>query len=614
MIDQRLADMERLRPSGTLHLLGYPQKNGNRVGSRPVPLAFRVSAIAVFDDQIISSTKERAAPRALFSPAFARTPAARSFNPAGGGASVSLRPGADRAAFAHAASMLAARYRVGRIDIVNMTTNFAATERAIRPEAVALEIFAGLAGVIALAILAQLLSRQLLVDATEFPILRALGMTRPRLAALSIARAGAVTVAGGVLAVGVAIPASTLMPIGPARLAEPSPGIEINLAILAAGCALIAILPVILALPAIWRTAAGAQGPLGVAEPAAPVRAARLGPALGLAGSVAGSIGVRMAFEPGHGRTAVPVRSAMVGITVAVAAVVAAVVFGGTFIGLVSTEHRYGQNWSQELDLQVGAAPLDVVAKPLAKAPGLTTYAAGNYGQVSIGGTTVPAIGLDQLGGRSATDLGNGAAVTASVLSRPSPPDCAGPNTCYNFFLLRYQPGTDLPAAGARLERIITAAGCPPQLCMISTDQRPTDIQNYTGVRDTPLALCAVLTLLAVGTLAHVLLTGVRRRRRDLAVLKTLGLVRSQVLRVVSWQASALAATALAVGLPLGVAAGRWSWALFARSVGVASDGGFSSPIVLLVVPVTLLLANLIAAGPGWAAARVQPAAVLRTE
>src|SRR6266566_7101003 len=195
MIDQRLADMERLRPGGTLRLLGYPQKNGNRVGSRPVPLAFRVSAIAVFDDQIISSTKERAAPRALFSPAFARTPAARSFNPAGGGASVSLRPGADRAAFAHAASMLAARYRVGRIDIVNMTTNFAATERAIRPEAVALEIFAGLAGVIALAILAQLLSRQLLVDATEFPILRALGMTRPRLAALSIARAGAVTVA-----------------------------------------------------------------------------------------------------------------------------------------------------------------------------------------------------------------------------------------------------------------------------------------------------------------------------------------------------------------------------------------------------------------------------------
>src|SRR6266542_2919351 len=190
MIDQRLADMERLRSGGTLHLLGYPQKNGNRVGS-PVPLAFRVSAIVVFDDQIISSTEEHGAPRALLSPAFARTPAARSFNPAGGGANLTLRPGADRAAFAQAAGALAARYQVGRIDIVNMTTNFAATERAIRPEAVALEIFA---------------------------------------------RVGGVTVAGGVLAVGLAIPASALMPIGPARLADPSPGIEINLAILAVGC------------------------------------------------------------------------------------------------------------------------------------------------------------------------------------------------------------------------------------------------------------------------------------------------------------------------------------------------------------------------------------------
>ena len=63
-----------------------------------------------------------------------------------------------------------------------------------------------------------------------------------------------------------------------------------------------------------------------------------------------------MAFEPGHGRTAVPVRSALVGTTVAVAAVVAALVFGTSLIGLVSTPHRYGQNWDQELDLGFGAA------------------------------------------------------------------------------------------------------------------------------------------------------------------------------------------------------------------------------------------------------------------
>ncbi len=42
------------------------------------------------------------------------------------------------------------------------------------------------------------------------------------------------------------------------------------------------------------------------------------------------------------------------------------------------------------------------------------------------------------------------------------------------------------------------------------------------------------------------------------------------MIRVVSWQASALATTALLVGLPLGVLVGRWSWALFAESAGVA--------------------------------------------
>ena len=94
-----------------------------------------------------------------------------------------------------------------------------------------------------------------------------------------------------------------------------------------------------------------------MAEPAAPARASRLGSALGLAGSVTGGIGVRMAFEPGHGRTAVPVRSALAGTTVAVAAVVAALVFGASLLGLVSTPHRYGQNWTQDAELRPPSVP-----------------------------------------------------------------------------------------------------------------------------------------------------------------------------------------------------------------------------------------------------------------
>ena len=231
-----------------------------------------------------------------------------------------------------------------------------------------------------------------------------------------------------------------------------------------------------------------------------------------------------------------------------------------------------------------------------------------------VGEAVFPSFGR---GSFAATDLGNGAAVAASVLSEPFPgTGCGAGSTCYNFFLVRYRPGTDLDAAAARLTAAVTAAGCPPgpQSCTVTADQRPGDIKNYAGVRDTPLVLGAVLALLAVGMLTHVLLTGVRRRRRDLAVLKTVGLTRSQVLRVVSWQASTVAAAALAVGLPLGVVAGRWSWAVFAGSAGVAGQADIPVPLVLLAIPATLLLANLIAAGPGWAAARIRPAQILRSE
>ena len=688
VIDQQLASLEHLQPGGTLHLLGIPDnpKTGNPDLGLAVPLAFRVTAVVVFDTQVIPTTETNSEPLALLSPAFTATRAARLvFN--GTQAGVRLRPGASMAGFVHAASALAKRYpdTGGSITVVNLSDEIAAAERAIRPQAVALAAFAVLAGLIALAVIGQLLARQLALDSTEFPILRALGMTRASLAALALARLAAVTVAGAVIAVGIAIAASPLMPIGPARLAEPTPGIEVNFAILGAGFAVIAVLPLALLARAAWLAAGRARGPLGVAEPAEPTRPSRLGSALGRAGSVPGSIGVRMAFEPGRGRTAVPVRSALAGTVVAVAAVTAAAVFGTSLIALVGNPHQYGQNWSQELDLQFVDAPAAFAhAKVLSSEPAITGYAGGDYGQLTIDGQILPAIGVDPLQGNgyltllagrapsapdeialgaqtlralhrqlgqtvqvevrriaipgpatqltmrivgvavlpsfglyvlSSTDLGTGAVVSASLLSLPfKPTGCTGRVTCYNFFLLRYRPGTDLTAAADRLTAALTKLGAPIGCCMATSDQRPGDIKDYAAIRDTPLVLGGVLVLLAVGTLAHVLVTGVRRRRRDLAVLKTLGLVRSQVLRVVAWQASALAGAALLVGLPLGVLAGRWAWALFAGSAGVSGAADVPVALVLAAVPVTLVLANLIAAGPGWDAARVRPASVLRTE
>jgi predicted lysophospholipase L1 biosynthesis ABC-type transport system permease subunit len=89
---------------------------------------------------------------------------------------------------------------------------------------------------------------------------------------------------------------------------------------------------------------------------------------------------------------------------------------------------------------------------------------------------------------------------------------------------------------------------------------------------------------------------------------------RSQIVRVVAWQASALAGAALLVGIPVGLLVGRWAFALFADSLGVAPDATISLLVVLAIIPAVLVLANLIAAAPGRAAARIRPALVLRGE
>ena len=69
--------------------------------------------------------------------------------------------------------------------------------------------------------------------------------------------------------------------------------------------------------------------------------------------------------------------------------------------------------------------------------------------------------------------------------------------------------------------------------------------------------------------LAQLIVPSGRRYRRDVAILKSLGLLRRQVSSVTAWQVSTLAVLALLAEVPLGVAAGRWAWGLFAVGRGI---------------------------------------------
>jgi hypothetical protein len=68
------------------------------------------------------------------------------------------------------------------------------------------------------------------------------------------------------------------------------------------------------------------------------------------------------------------------------------------------------------------------------------------------------------------------------------------------------------------------------------------------------------------------------------------------------------------VGLPVGVAIGRWSWRVYAVQQGVVPEPAVPVLLLLLVVPAMLVVVNLIAAVPARSAARTGAGLILRTE
>jgi ABC-type antimicrobial peptide transport system permease subunit len=139
-------------------------------------------------------------------------------------------------------------------------------------------------------------------------------------------------------------------------------------------------------------------------------------------------------------------------------------------------------------------------------------------------------------------------------------------------------------------------------------------IVNASQMGSQPVALAIGVAAAAVLALALTILASVRERRRDLALLKALGLRSRQIRAVVGWQTTTILVIALAVGVPLGIAAGSWAWTLFANSIGVVPISEVPRAALLLGIAAMLVAGNLLALWPAHVAARIAPAATFRTE
>ena len=171
-------------------------------------------------------------------------------------------------------------------------------------------------------------------------------------------------------------------------------------------------------------------------------------------------------------------------------------------------------------------------------------------------------------------------------------------------------------ASGASLALAATPAShpCHGDTLTVLPVQHPAQISNYRTMSATPALLAADLAAGAVAALGLTLFASVRRRRRDLAVLKTIGFTPRQVAATVAWQAAVAAIIGIAAGVPLGIILGRWLWTLFARQIYAVPEPTVPIGPVILLSLGTLVLANLVAALPGWAAARTPAAPALHAE
>ena len=608
---------------------------------------------------------------------FASTALMRDLGPsylAADGAAVRLKRGTTVDTFRRRAEALARRFPgtqlQGQLLVADEGMQAATVERAIRPEAVALALFALVLAVVAFLVTGQVATRLLAASSADNPALVALGATRAQLAASGLIQVGVAAAAGAVAAAGVAVAASPLMPIGTARLAEPAPGVSTDTWVLGAGAIAIVVLVIARAAWPAWRLGAP-RGPYLRGRTAA---SGKPGFARWLPGRpVTAGVGVHFALEPGQGRTAVPVRGALAGAMLSVLAVTAAFTFGANMLHLVNSPRLYGQNWDAAIDLQFGAITPQHTQHLLGKSPSISGWAFGDHGIVSIGGLLVPAIGLAAgkgpvlsptlleghqprndheivlgtstlrqigrhvgqtvivtvnrhpvrelivgravfpnfgQGGFTPTDLGEGAQTSIQPLAKS-----AGPSGSFEFVLVKFTHGQPRAAAMASFKRSVAGfcRSIQPSPCMV-TDQRPNGITSYTQIDKTPGVLAGLLAILGAVVLGQFTVISGRRRRRDFAIFKALGMSRRQVSSITAWQVSTLAGLALLVGLPLGVAVGRWSWAIFARGLGIPDLAIMPIWLELVMVPAVILIANAVAFWPGQATARLSPAEVLRAE
>ena len=521
---------------------------------------------------------------------------------------------------------------------------------AIGLEANALLAFAAVVLIFALVVLGTALTRATGEDPTDRQTLGTLGLTRHQLVAVTMIRGGAVMVLATVIAVAGAVAASPLFPIGLAADAEVDPGVAVDGPVLVFGGLVVAVLIAL-------RLGVGAW----TARPT-PAGRRRTGAARVLP-LTPSAIGARLVIDGIGRRGGAAARMALVTAVVGVAAVAAAATFATSLHSLVDSPARQGWAWDVVVGNYSDAGAAEEGRAALAENPDVARFTGYQWFILDVDGEAVGLVEVDRgsedvlppvLEGRApnaddevalgqgtldrldkevgdtveirgsdgsftatvvgvvvapatistAMDLDSGGVLTFDA-ARRSFGDVEGALIPVGY-LVTFAADTDREDAIVRLREDFPGTVLGPM--------RPLDVSNLERVRGVPYLLAALLGTLALVSVVVTLASAARRRRREVAVLRALGLARGQLHRLVAGEATFFVGLAAILGIPLGIVVGRLVWR--AAADGLGSEVGPVVPLLAIgaAALAVLLVVNLYGQGLAVVVVRRKPGGDLRTE
>jgi ABC-type lipoprotein release transport system permease subunit len=520
-----------------------------------------------------------------------------------------------------------------------------------------LRLFAAAVVIGAGALVGQALVRAVGSGASDLRIWRSMGTDNKMAVRAMVAPAMLAALVGALTTVIVAVVLSPRFPIGYTRQFELDVGFHADWRVLLPGAAFVACAIMLAAWLTAERSVRRENEIESTGNPPRALTGSGLPPAM--------MIGARLAVEVGRGRRAVPVRAALLGAVAGVLTVVACLTFRNGLADTVSDPERSGIVWDHafarsglftddELAMITGdpavggslratwarAIPINGTSTPVF---GIATdggfeptllhgSAPEGLDEIAFGPSTMESLGVD-IGDRvtvgdeqrsmrvvgsallpatSHTAYDQSAWVTDdSLMSIVDPADADDEEFFEDYLLLQWKPDADVAAARQRMADLADAAQA---IYYTFASELPPGVDSLRSMLVLPLTLAAFFAMLAVATVAHALATTVRRRRGDLAVLRSMGFTRTDARLAVAFQATLLAVVGVVIGVPAGIVVGRFLWKQFAENYPVVYAPPLALVAILLVAPVAVVVSNLLAVGPARNATRIRPAEILRSE